>query len=85
MIDYQDISYTSYVFDNIDKSKAWRVMYSDGTIWYVVNKSTHRENGPAIIQSNGHLGYFYYGIRYGNHKDYTNEQWIRFCKLKAFI
>lgn len=89
MIIYKDISYAVYasVTSNeiVNKSAAWRVIYSDGTIWYVANRLTHRDDGPSFIYTNGDVKYYYHNKYYGSNKDFTDEQWIRFCKLKAFI
>ena len=55
----------------------------DGTICYFNEKNEyHREDGPAIEDTNGDKEYWHNGIEYTEIK--TDEEWIRFVKLMVF-
>ena len=58
------------------------VEYASGIkLWYI-NGKLHREDGPAVILFNGKKEYYF------NDEDYpeieTDEDWIKFLKLKNF-
>lgn len=38
------------------------------TIWYIVNRQIHRENGPAIIWSNKNYKWYIWGVEYTEKK-----------------
>lgn len=57
--------------------------YHNNMICYYKDTELHNEKGAAII--NGDVKkYWLNGKRYGDQDDYTDEFWIRFCKLKVF-
>lgn len=88
MIKYTQISqHDWYVLKN--RTGYYCVNFNEVTILYK-NGTIHNEYGPAYIKNfSKYKEYYLYGNYIGNNDVesrlyYTNETWIRYCKLKAF-
>lgn len=55
--------------------------YANGDKYWFINGLRHREGGPAIEYSDGEKHWYYHGKYI---KCYSQEQFLRLIKLKAF-
>lgn len=85
MIEYKKIDYKEYNYLK-DKSGYYLIKYPDCSYYNLVyskNCKFHNEYGWAA-QSIVGKEYWLNNIYYGSDKNYTDKEWIRFCKLKVF-
>ena len=81
-IEYADGDKSWYINGKLHREDGPAIENASGTkLWYI-NGKLHREDGPAVILFNGKKEYYF------NDEDYpeieTDEDWIKFLKLKNF-
>ncbi len=67
--------------DKFHREDGPAVEHFSGTKKWYINGERHREDGPAIIYFNGIKEYWYHGRKV---ECYTDEEFLRLIKLKAF-
>lgn len=82
MIKYTEIEYKDWIL--LKNRSGYICVKHINRERYYKDDELHNEFGPAVSWHDGAKRYYLYGKFYGYEEDYTNEQWIRYCKLKAF-
>lgn len=86
MIDYKEISLDDW--NALDDPTGYYCITSPfGSKYFRFDYMAHNEYGPANYYKRNNIEfkeYFLYGQCYGDQSKYSDEEWIRFCKLKAF-
>lgn len=87
--EYKEVSFSDWVHFVYGKNQIYICVVSkNGDREYYKDNKLHNEYGPAVIYVdvdvyiNNGLQYYYEGKQYFPKSD---DEWIKFCKLKAFI
>lgn len=82
MIEYKEIYFNDYI--NLEDKSGYYCTIDEDSKAYRKNGVFHNEYDFAYIWVPIYQ-YWLNGVLYGQDTDYTTEEWIRFCKLKAFL